>query len=770
MNSRNDILFEFWLPIGHRVIQVLNHREPSKANALSLSLQVLQTRKTIPSPQAILDLAMQMHPCEAMMNFDECLQKCIEEHLLLQFYVGLHIPLCSSTFATWISRFNFKDLNLSEDDFLFEGFLTAHHQKIRQDIWLPLKNIQQFALQQGVPNDLLVGQPLKQAPQFSILRLHLTTKHAELYELTSQGSSDVFLLKLRKDHMDLGEILKTSELQNATLHPNILKVLFIGCEGERTYQIFEKHGESLDKLSGILRTEDVIECFLGLAKALERLHELKIVHGDVKPGNIFYNLNTQSPKLGDFDAAVDLKQSVAPKRLFTKAYASADLKLNGCVSAASDCYAYLLAFFDVLFGKLVQENHRTCGYPDYDHLPKDLNVELTRWLSLHPTCKAHFPHLARLADLLQPCVTPPSIQYILAQMLDLKNVFKPYRRVLASNIGSTKMPNNKGQVIRAHWAKHELEGATLDQWQKTIEKESEYGDIVPWFNRIDQEMCSQVESLLTYTQVWFHNHLSSELHENLHQIYIILGILDGTWPFVIKRNLVMKLLHRDQGLCQPLMAQLLNDLLYGSRNISSCLSHHLPNLANDLRYPIHPMGNTWCFDRQLGAPVSSSFQQFREWYESIYFFMAKANLLIDHSNDFHRHGTILNWIKNDIQAQCSIPWQKGPLDFLVQNNRHTQSLNESDRGFIGQLILRAWQDTRPHLDILRHFIPVRVNPETIILENNLSVERNHHWHEVPSGDYLISTWKASSAEIIPWPFFGESWLDANGKNKQALVL
>jgi serine/threonine protein kinase len=73
-------------------------------------------------------------------------------------------------------------------------------------------------------------------------------------------------------------------------HPNIVKVLGCGTEGEYHYLVMELvQGRSLGDLvakGGALKEKLVIDVIVQIANALDRVHQLNLVHRDVKPDNI----------------------------------------------------------------------------------------------------------------------------------------------------------------------------------------------------------------------------------------------------------------------------------------------------------------------------------------------------------------------------------------------------------------------------------------------------------------------------------------------------
>ncbi len=73
-------------------------------------------------------------------------------------------------------------------------------------------------------------------------------------------------------------------------HPNIVKVLDFGVEGDHHFLVMELvQGKSLGTLIqklGALKAPKVIEIMVQIANALHQIHQLKLVHRDVKPDNI----------------------------------------------------------------------------------------------------------------------------------------------------------------------------------------------------------------------------------------------------------------------------------------------------------------------------------------------------------------------------------------------------------------------------------------------------------------------------------------------------
>ena len=107
-------------------------------------------------------------------------------------------------------------------------------------------------------------------------------------------------------------------------HPNVVDVLDMGEDGrDMAYLVMELlHGPTLRDVlleQGHLSEEDTLEILLPLVDALERAHELGVVHRDFKPENIMLTLDAHgaaTPKLLDFGVA-EILQDVRSRNLST---------------------------------------------------------------------------------------------------------------------------------------------------------------------------------------------------------------------------------------------------------------------------------------------------------------------------------------------------------------------------------------------------------------------------------------------------------------------
>ena len=135
---------------------------------------------------------------------------------------------------------------------------------------------------------------------------------------------------------------------------------YIGSYQDRTYLYmgleFCSGGDLCDKIQkeGPL-SEDLARRFLNqIAKALEKVHDLGITHGDVKPENLLLNGGQNSIKLADFGSAkldgLDLSGTEMACTQ-TTAYCPPELFLGEKYASSCDVWSLGVIFFVMLFGK-----------------------------------------------------------------------------------------------------------------------------------------------------------------------------------------------------------------------------------------------------------------------------------------------------------------------------------------------------------------------------------------------------------------------------------
>jgi serine/threonine protein kinase len=141
-------------------------------------------------------------------------------------------------------------------------------------------------------------------------------------------------------------------------HPNIVKVLAMTKEGKSYYLILEYvgGGSLADLLRGSerLTLDQILSISLELSDALARAHHLKIIHRDIKPGNVLLATDG-TPRLTDFGIAhlgdrTRLTQTQTV--LGTLGYLSPEALDGKPLDARTDIWSFGVLIYEMLTGKL----------------------------------------------------------------------------------------------------------------------------------------------------------------------------------------------------------------------------------------------------------------------------------------------------------------------------------------------------------------------------------------------------------------------------------
>ena len=187
----------------------------------------------------------------------------------------------------------------------------------------------------------------------------------EVYEgLTPAGQTVAIKAYLIRD--DNQGLVASAFVREANLglrldHPDIVKVLDSGCDGDYAYLVMEfvpghdlRAHTSRDRLLPLAQLLPVVE---RVARALAAAHAIHVVHRDIKPGNVLIHPPTDTVKVTDFGLARlgDAFRSRTGIISGTPGYMSPEQLAEGPVDARSDLYSLGVMLFELLTGHLPHE-------------------------------------------------------------------------------------------------------------------------------------------------------------------------------------------------------------------------------------------------------------------------------------------------------------------------------------------------------------------------------------------------------------------------------
>jgi eukaryotic-like serine/threonine-protein kinase len=141
-------------------------------------------------------------------------------------------------------------------------------------------------------------------------------------------------------------------------HPDIVKVLTSGCEGEYAYLVMELvPGHDLRQYTvpgQLLPLSQVLLVAERVAGALAAAHAIHVIHRDIKPGNVLVDWSSNTVKVTDFGLARlgDAFRSRTGIIAGTPGYMSPEQLAESTVGPASDLYSLGVLLFELLTGRL----------------------------------------------------------------------------------------------------------------------------------------------------------------------------------------------------------------------------------------------------------------------------------------------------------------------------------------------------------------------------------------------------------------------------------
>jgi serine/threonine-protein kinase len=152
--------------------------------------------------------------------------------------------------------------------------------------------------------------------------------------------------------------LKEAEAIGRLVHPNIVSIHDAGQEHDLAYMTMDYvDGENLDawvNKSKLLPVWEVLDIAAQVADALDYAHGRKVVHRDIKPGNIIYDRDSGTVKITDFGIAriLDSKRTRTGAVLGTPSYMSPEQVAGRKIDGQSDLFSLGTTLFQLLTGSL----------------------------------------------------------------------------------------------------------------------------------------------------------------------------------------------------------------------------------------------------------------------------------------------------------------------------------------------------------------------------------------------------------------------------------
>ena len=141
-------------------------------------------------------------------------------------------------------------------------------------------------------------------------------------------------------------------------HNNIVTVYDVGEEDDFAFIAMDYvNGAPLSDYSKpdtLLPVQEVYEIIATVAEALDYAHAQKIIHRDIKPGNIMYDANTRKIKITDFGIAriTDNAHTRTGSFLGSPSYMAPEQMVGSNVDCHADIYALGVTFYQLLSGNL----------------------------------------------------------------------------------------------------------------------------------------------------------------------------------------------------------------------------------------------------------------------------------------------------------------------------------------------------------------------------------------------------------------------------------
>ncbi|MFT3842865.1 MAG: serine/threonine-protein kinase [Myxococcaceae bacterium] len=212
-----------------------------------------------------------------------------------------------------------------------------------------------------------VGDPLigQEVGDFKVVEKISQGGMGILYRATDRSGKAVALKVLLPDSADdpkvVMRMMTEVKAARAATHPNIVDVYAVGqLKDGRAYMAMELlRGRPLSEVlrdKGRLGVDEVLQVLVQSTSALEAAHAAGVIHRDLKPGNIFYELRNGKPHLTLLDFGIAKSKSsmnmTAPNAMLgTPGYMAPEQIRGEQITPKTDVYALGVLAYELLAGK-----------------------------------------------------------------------------------------------------------------------------------------------------------------------------------------------------------------------------------------------------------------------------------------------------------------------------------------------------------------------------------------------------------------------------------